>query len=286
MSRPRSSPWRYGFLSAPASLPVPAAGPATPPGRAPRVIAVVSAKGGLGKTAVAVNLAAGLARHAPNEVVLLDADVQFGDVATALDLSPVHTLTDAVSPAAHDPMVLKTRLTPHSGGFFVVASASSPADGDQVTSDELGRLIEALSAIFAFVIIDTAPGLGIHSLAALDAATDAVFLCSLSVSSARSLRSELAVLAHIGLDSSRRHVVLNLADKAAGLTVRDAAATIGLAPDVVIARSALVALSMNRGIPLLHDAPASAPARSLGNLVARFTGTPAPARWRRRTVLA
>lgn len=256
------------------------------------MIAIVSAKGGVGKTTIAVNLAAGLARQLPQSVVLLDADVQFGDVATALNLNPVHALPDAVSAAAaRDPMVLKTYLTSHSGGFFTVCSAPSPSDGDRVTSDELRHLITQLSAIFSVVIIDTAPGLGIHSLAALDAATDAVFLTSLSVSSARSLRAELAVLERIGIRPARRHLVLNLADRSAGLSVADAAATVGVPFDVVLLRSNLVALSTNRGVPVLHDAPGSATARGFGALVRRFAEADArvparaPARWKRRMVL-
>ena len=60
-----------------------------------RVITVVSPKGGSGKTTVAVNVAIGLARRAPKQVVLLDFDVQFGDCASALGLRPDYSLVDA-----------------------------------------------------------------------------------------------------------------------------------------------------------------------------------------------
>ena len=65
-----------------------------------RVIAVMSPKGGVGKTTVATNLAIGLGKMAPMGVVIVDLDVQFGDVASALSLEPEHTLVDAVSGAA------------------------------------------------------------------------------------------------------------------------------------------------------------------------------------------
>ena len=86
-----------------------------------RVIAVVSAKGGVGKTTIATNLAVGLAQDSPLGVVLIDADMQFGDVATALSLAPSRTLPDLVSGVVpNDTMVLKTYLTPHPSGFYVV----------------------------------------------------------------------------------------------------------------------------------------------------------------------
>jgi pilus assembly protein CpaE len=64
------------------------------------VIGVFSPKGGVGKTTIATNLAVGLGKLAPMSVVLVDLDLQFGDVASGLYLNPEHTVTDAVSPAA------------------------------------------------------------------------------------------------------------------------------------------------------------------------------------------
>ena len=236
-----------------------------------QVIAVVSAKGGLGKTTVATNLAVGLAQSAPWSVVLVDADVQFGDVATALSLAPTYTLTDAVAdPASRDTMVLKTYLTLHTDGFFTVCGAESPVDGDRTSGEQLSRLIEQLSEVFKFVIIDTAPGLGEHALAALEQATDAVLLCSMSVPSARGLRKELAVLQSIGIMPEARHVVLNFADRGSGLTVRDVEATIGVPVDVAVPRSRLVALSTNRGIPILAEGNRDPASRALTTLVRKF----------------
>ncbi|TFC15182.1 MinD/ParA family protein [Cryobacterium algoritolerans] len=258
-------------LPVPLALPESAAFPAAGEGLRSRVIAVVAPKGGLGKTTVATNLAVGLAKHAPMSVVLIDADVQFGDVATALSLNPSHTLPDVVAALAQDNMmVLKTFLVPHSGGFYTVCGADQPDDGDRVTGDELSHLIGRLTELFRYVIIDTAPGLGDHALAALEQATDAVFLCDMSVPSARGLRKELAVLSRIGLLPPTRHVVLNLADRASGLSVRDVESIIGVPVDVAVPRSKYVALSTNRGIPLLQSGARNPGSAALTNLVQRF----------------
>jgi MinD-like ATPase involved in chromosome partitioning or flagellar assembly len=238
-----------------------------------QVIAVISPKGGLGKTTIASNLAVGLARIARDSVVLIDADVQFGDVATVLGLSPVHTLPDMVSGLApRDTMVLKTFLTPHPAGFYVVGGADSPADGDRVTGDQLTHLIKQLAGIFRYVIIDTTPGLGEHALTAIEQATDAVLLCSMGVPNLRALRKELAVLDGIGLMPPVRHVVLNLADKTSGLSRRDAEETIGASVDVVIPRSKAVPLSTNRGVPILEESPRDAASKALMELVSRVSG--------------
>ena len=82
-----------------------------------RVIVVASAKGGVGKTTVSTNLAVGLARSGTGSTVIVDLDLQFGDVASALALVPEYTLPDTVHGAAsNDPLVLKTFLTRHRTG--------------------------------------------------------------------------------------------------------------------------------------------------------------------------
>ena len=246
--------------------------PAAPiPAYRGQVIAVVSPKGGTGKTTVSTNLAVGLARIAPNSVVLVDADVQFGDVATALALNPVYSLPDAVSDiAASDAMILKTFLTPHSTGFFTICGSPSPIDGDRVSGEQLSHLITQLSQVFRYVVIDTAPGLGEHTLAALEKADDVVAICGMSVTSARGLRKHLEVLSEIGIVPHERHVVLNSTDRYSGLSVRDVEATTGVHMDVAIPRSKAVVLSSNRGIPVLQEKTRNPAWKAYWALVRRF----------------
>ena len=182
-----------------------------------------------------------------------------------------NTLPDAVSEAAaRDTMVLKTYLTAHSGGFYTVCGSSSPVDGDRVTGEQISTLIAQLSNEFRYVIIDTAPGLGDHTLAAIEHATDVVLLCGMSVTSARGLRTHLSVLSSIGIMPENRHVVLNFADRVSGLSVRDVEATTGVPVDIAIPRSKLVMLSSNRGIPLLQDRDRNSASQAMAELVRRF----------------
>jgi pilus assembly protein CpaE len=240
-----------------------------------RVITIASPKGGVGKTTVATNLAIGLTNAAPQSTVLVDLDVQFGDVASALGLMPEYTLPDAVhGPASEDTMVLKTFLTQHPSGLYAVCGADSPAAGDSVSGDDVARLLAALAREFRYVVVDTAPGLSEQTLAALDRATDVVMLTSMDVPGVRGLRKELDVLRELCMIPAGRHVVMNFGDPKGGLSVRDVETTIGTGVDVVLPRSKAVPLSTNQGVPLLQSGRRDPMAKELRRLVARFAATP------------
>lgn len=262
--------------------------PPLEPGTRSEAIAVVAPKGGQGKSTVAVNLAASLATIAPNSVVLVDGDLQFGDISIALALEPTHSIVDAVAPEATDELVLKTTLTHHPGGFFVVASAPSPELGDAVEPQAIGKLIERLRGFFKYVVVDTTPGLGEHTLHVLEHVTDAVFLTNMAVASLRALRAELTMLTTLGLMPANRHIVLNFSDRMAGLTVKDAAAIIGAPIDAEIPRSPAVVLAANRGNPLIHDDPRDPAAKAFVSILARIAREDMPKRvrpTRRRRIL-
>jgi len=245
--------------------------PVEPARDAGRVIAVMSPKGGVGKTTVSTNLAIGLGKVAPMSVVLVDFDVQFGDVASGLQLSPEHTLADAVTgAAANDSMVLKAYLTVHSAGIYVLAAPLSPTESEHITGEQVGHVLRQLAAEFSFVVVDSSPGLGEHVLATLEQASDVVWVCGMDVPSIKGLRSGLGVLHEIGLLPPGRHVVLNFADRFSGLRVQDVEATLGVPVDVVIPRSRNVPLSTNRGVPLLQENVRDGATKGMRKLVARF----------------
>ncbi len=216
-----------------------------------RVIVVASPKGGVGKSTVAASLAVLLAAQDPLRTVLVDLDMQFGDVTTLLDLSPGHTVSDAASSGTHDSMLLKTFLTPHPSGLLVLAGAESPLAGDAVSGEQASEVLGILISQFATIVVDTASGLTDHTLAALEVADDIVLVSSMDLTSIRALRKEAEVLDVLGLSSAARHVVLNFYDRRSGLTVNDVEKVIGSSIGVVLPRSVDVPLAGNQGVPMV-----------------------------------
>ncbi|HUH07007.1 MAG TPA: AAA family ATPase [Egibacteraceae bacterium] len=239
-----------------------------------RVITVVSPKGGSGKTTLCSNLATGLAARESGGVAIVDLDIQFGDVASALQLTPEATIGDAARAGIPDATSLKAYLTPHSPGLYALCAPDSPVEEEDVKSSHITKIVELLGSMFQYVVIDTSAGLTEHTLAALEVSTDIVLLCAMDVPSTRSLRKAVVTLDRLGMTEQRRHFVLNRADAKVGLDPDDIEATVGLPVNVAIASSRAVPLSLNQGIPLIVSDPRSSVAKQFQGLVNRFAEAP------------
>lgn len=236
-----------------------------------RVIMTMSPKGGAGKTTMSTNVAIGLARQHPRDVVLVDLDLQFGDVASALRLMPEYTLKDACQLGEElDATSLKVFLTPHPVGLFALTAPESPEEADGISGSQISTVIEALTNEFGYVVIDTDSGFSEAVLATIDHATDLVLVCATDVPTVRAMRKEITTLERIGATKQRRHFVLNRSDARVGLSRKDIESTIGTDIDVAIPSSRLVPQSLNQGTAVLESDDKSPAVKALRELVSRF----------------
>ncbi len=236
-----------------------------------RVVTVAAPKGGAGKTVIASNLAVGLAQTAPRGVVLVDLDLQFGDIAYALTLQPRHTIYDAATSPKIDPTALKVFLTHHQSDLYALCAPDDPARGEMIEADRVGEILSTLASDFDYLVIDTGAGLTEHTLTALDASTDAVLIADADVPSIRHLAKVAATLDRIGLDGLRRHFILNRADARIGVRIADVLGSLGLEMDLEIPTSREVGISLSRGVPIMLSNPKSTMAKRVIRLVHRLT---------------
>ena len=229
-------------------------------------------KGGAGKTTVSTNLALALAEVAPGEVVIIDLDLQFGDVASALGLQPEVSFADAaLSIDSLDATSLKAHLTVHPGNLYVLCAPGTPNEADALTTAHVERVLELLIKSFKFVVIDTASGLDENTLAALEYATDLVLLSATDVPSVRATLKEIAALRQMGQAHQDWHFVLNRADARTGLTIPAIERAVGIAVDVAIPSSRSVPVSLNQGEPVVAADPRSPVSIAMLQLASRMT---------------
>lgn len=228
-----------------------------------KVICVVAPKGGTGKTAFTTNLAVSLGAHAEGKVALIDLDLQFGDVQSGLGLEPEHTIGDlAKVQGGITATALKVFMTPRGEKLHVLCAPDTPAEGEEVRDTTVERVLRLLSDDFSHIVVDTSAGLTEATLAAMEYATDFVFMCDLSVSSLESLRKVVDAIDMLGFDQPTRHFVVNRSDAKIGITPTEASELVGLPVDIEIPYSRAVALSMNHGQPVVEAAPKSPAAKS------------------------
>jgi pilus assembly protein CpaE len=233
-----------------------------------RVVTVFCTKGGTGKSVVAVNLAVALAKRTIQPVVLVDADLQFGDVALMLQLQPTHTIVDALHAGERlEGVMLENLLLRHpASGLLVLAAPTEPSSADQIGRADLGRILEVLRERCAYVIVDTSANFAEVTLAALEAADEILVMAGLDVMSLKSARVGLQTMRILGIPFSRVKFVLNRANTRVGLTEADAERALQLKVDVALPSDIVVAESVNRGVPVVTSAPRSKFARSIDEL--------------------
>ncbi len=232
-----------------------------------RLIAVLSPKGGSGKTTVSVNVATALAQAAPNRTLLIDFDCQFGDVATALGLSPERTLTDLGNLTHLDATSVKLFMTRDStGSLLVLPSSASPEEGDLIDKDLAEELLDIMLYEFDYIVVDTAAGIDERSLAAISCASDLVFIANMDVPSVRNLTKELQLLDRLGKPTQSRHFVLNRVSKDSGLQIADIVEAVGLPISNSFVTSSLLPQRLNSGKAVVIADPKSSEAKGFVDL--------------------
>jgi pilus assembly protein CpaE len=238
-----------------------------------RTVAVFSPKGGAGTTTIAANLAAALAQRKPDRVVVVDLDLQFGQVATQFDLEPSLTLVDAIhdETALTDPEALRTYTTRHESGVLVLAGPPDPTAAARIRPDHVGRLLETLLGTFDTALIDAGSTLGPVTLVAFEHAEQIIFPVTPEVPALKALHRLLEHLSTSGAVAAKALYVLNSMYAKELIKQRDVESTLGSSVAAELPYDPFVYLkAVNEGIPVVLGAPKSRPAESLLHLAGRI----------------
>lgn len=239
----------------------------------PRVIVVMCPKGGVGKTTISTNLAVALAQKAPLDTLIVDFDSQFGDVASVLNLNPGHTLEDAFTESGvQSSLVVKGLLNSFQDKLLVLAGSDSPAALEKISSSQESQLIQQLSEEYTYIVVDTGSGLTDETLAALEIATDVLFVTTMDISAVKALRRAIDLLDRIDLLPRNRHLVVNMVEPGTGLDVEDIARAMRMPVDATVPRSVEIALSINLGKPVADSRQQGDLANAVKGLVQKLGG--------------
>jgi pilus assembly protein CpaE len=247
-----------------------------------RVVTVFSPKGGAGKSVIASNLAVILAIRSEKPVVLIDADLQFGDIAVMLKLSPQHTIVDAVSALDRlDVAFLGNLLAEHGpSGLLVLPAPLEPAFADQIGAAEMVRIVEILRTFCSFVVIDTPAYFNDVVLGLIEISDDVLLVAGMDIPNIKNVKIGLQTLRLLNTPMEKLRLVLNRANSKVKLDVGEVERTLGVQADALIPSDVVVPQSVNKGEAVVLTAPKSSVSRALEEMADLFA--PSEARRKRR----
>jgi pilus assembly protein CpaE len=233
-----------------------------------RVTTVFSTKGGSGKSVIAVNLAVVLAERSDGPVCLVDADLQFGDVAVMMKLAPQHTIVDAVGSIDQlDPSLLESLLATHeTSGLRVLPAPLEPAFADQISASDMVKIVEVLRRFCSHVVIDTPAYFNDVVLGLVEVSDDVLLVAGMDIPNIKNVKIGLQTLRLLNTPMEKLRLILNRANSKVKLDIGGVERTLQVTADSLIPSDVIVPQSVNKGVPFVHSHPKSGVAKSIRSL--------------------
>jgi pilus assembly protein CpaE len=226
-----------------------------PGGQLGKVIVVYSPKGGTGRTTIATNLAIAL-HHEDARAALVDANLQFGDVAVFLNEQGKNTVLDLAPRVDElDPdFVREVMVTHRASGVDILASPPRPEMADKITGEQFSRLLAYLRRIYAYLIVDTASQLTEVVQAALDTSDLILLITTQDIPSIKNCNLFLGLADASGIGRNRIQFVMNKYDKRIAITPERVKESLRQEiVSVIPFDDRIVGFSVNRGVPFMLD---------------------------------
>ena len=235
-----------------------------------KVITVFAAKGGIGKTTVAVNLAAKLAEQ-NKKVALLDFDLEFGDASVFLNLDVKDTLAELLMEKSEfDIDTIRSYMNVHSSGVHVLCAPKSPEYSEGINANHIEKLMNTLRSYYDYVIIDTPASFNDITLTAIEGSAMVIFMTGFDISILRN--SKLSINLLDNLQQKEKVRVLINRDMEGNITTNDVEKILGkpiwarIPSDYFLAVNAL-----NKGLPFVISSPKSKMSLAFDEIAEKIT---------------
>jgi pilus assembly protein CpaE len=223
-----------------------------------RIITVFSPKGGVGSTTIAINLAANIYEQTQNPTILVDLDLNAGDVTTFLNMKPSYTMSDVTTNIARlDKSFLKGVIAKHDSGISVLAEPQKVEEGVSISSSEISRVLALLKTMFNYIVVD-AESISERTTTSLKMSDTILLIFSLSLPGIRNIQRYLKFFDGLGVGRDRVKIVANRYLKKGDIKLEDAERALNHPIFLTIPNDyATAMLCLNKGVPLTVGAPRS-----------------------------
>lgn len=231
-----------------------------------RVVAVFSPKGGVGTTTVATNLALIAAERHPNQTLIMDLDLSFGQVASHLNLTPKQTVLELARdvPAQHDPELFRTYAIHHPGNLQVLAAPPGPGFSSLITAQHVEQILTMATDAYEVVVIDAGTALDERAMTVFGRSDTTIIPVLPEIPALNSVHIMFDQLSDIGAMGGSILFVLNNAFARDLLKRSDIETALGAKIAAELPYDPLVYLkAVNEGVPVVRGSARSVPAERL-----------------------
>ncbi|HEY4669899.1 MAG TPA: P-loop NTPase [Tepidiformaceae bacterium] len=238
------------------------------------IITVFGAKGGIGKTTIASNLAVALSIEAHQSVALIDMDTRFGDVAITMDIPVERSIADLARNLDNiDRNTLKDYLVQHESGVRILPAPTRPSDWRNLNADHIRDVVDILAQTHDFVILDTPGTFNEIVAAAIEIGTMVLLVTTLDMASIKDTVLALEMLhERFPNDEERIKVVLNRSGMDTGVRERDVERTLDSPIWWRIPQDNEVVRAAQLGRPIVMSRPKSKVATEIREIARALAG--------------
>src|SRR5574344_553834 len=176
-----------------------------------KVITTFSNKGGIGKTAIAANLALELANITKEKVALIDLNLQLGDITTFFDINPSFDISYVVQNLSRidETFLLSTLEKYKDRSLYVLADPSHLEQAEEITADQIATLFEALKQTFSYIVVDKSANFDGKTITALDQSDLILLIAIVNLPAIRNCQRCLDLFERLGYENDKTKIVLN-----------------------------------------------------------------------------
>lgn len=236
-----------------------------------KVITTFSNKGGIGKTAIATNLAVEIANMTKERVALVDLNMQMGDVTTFLDLNPSFDTAYVINNLERidEGFLLSTLEKYGNSSLYVLADPPDLEQAEVITSDNITTLINVLRNVFSYIIIDTTASFDGKTITALDNSDLVLLITIINLPSVRNCQRCFDLFKRLGYTKDKIKIIVNRYMENDEIKVEDVEEVLGHPVYFKIPNNYFTIINaINKGLPVCEINPHSNIAKSFRELAA------------------
>lgn len=239
------------------------------PSRRPKVISVFSTKGGVGKTVVATNVAVSLKQQTREDVLLIDLDLQFGDVGDLLNMNPKASIIDLLDEKSNiDINEFDRYLATHHTGIKVLAAPKEPEQADLVNEEDVKEIISIFRKSFDYIVLDLPPFFNGITIGCMEISDHVLFLSNMEVPTLKNVKGGIEILKKLEFPDEKIILIINRFCNNVEIKLEDIKNFIDIKKiNPIEDNSEIVSTSINVGEPFVLRSSKSLIAKQITNIV-------------------